>query len=557
MNRQLSLNAGIFLLTTVFLTYLFSALLFWAGGEMNGYVFPCAVAVSAVAMRFAMRRDRHWLGIVGCSVAFIAVMAVVCAYLPDNSYDGNFYHQEGVIGIYRGWNPYHETYPGESLWVRHYAKMLEIASAAVMSVTGNIESGKLVNVMLAVSSLLILSGTLAKMFTGMGRRRRWLVAVLFAVNPVVVAQTLTFYNDYALYCCLVILVAMFTYIYKGLDGKITWMVATMATMIAIGTKFTHFFYIGLAWIMFIALLLAVKRYSVAGKCVLAGMVSLVIGGVFLGWHPYVTNWVNFGHPLYPLMGQNYDIMTQNTPDMYVGDGRFVNFFKSMMSSEKSGEWSCPLIPLHPADITSLGYDCRVNGFGPFFGLMLLTGLAILAARCRDRVLWYMVGCLLVSCFIFEQSWWARYIPFLWAVPALAVLHMSLPGAALPRPAVYLRRLIMLCGLGSAAIALMISLYTKVETHVWRELLRETVADKPVRVDFAGAESFRYKLDAAGIDYIETERRLLDVSHTVLLYGTDYYDAMPVMELSAEDYDRIMSPGWKTRVFRIRSRGIAQ
>lgn len=555
MNRQLSLSAGIFFLSAVFLTYLFSVSVFWLGGVMNPYIFPCAVAVSAVMAGWLMRWDRSWLKVIVCSVVFITVSAVACAFLVDNSYDGNYYHQEGVVELYNGWNPWHEVYTDGSIWVNHYAKMLEIASAAIMSTTGNLESGKLVNIMLAIASLLILSGVLAKVFPGLGSRSRWLVSVLFAANPVVIAQTLTFYNDYALYCCLVILVAMFTYIYMGVESKITWLVAIMSTVLAIGTKFTHFFYIGLAWAMFIVLLLAMKRYAVAGKCVVAGMLSLLVGGVFLGWHPYVTNAVGYGHPFYPLMGGNVDIMTHNTPEIYVGDNRFINFIKSMMSSVRRGEWSCPLIPLHPADMLTVNTDCRINGFGPLFGLMLFSGLAILVGCCRDRAVWYLVGCLLVSCFIFEQSWWARYIPFLWAVPVIAVLYGMLRCNRV-RWMVYARRLIVVCGFVTAAVAVIICVYTKVEAYAYRELLFTSVGDDPVKVNVGNMRAFRYKLDEAGINYTEADFRELDKTRAMTLYGNwyyDYYENVPVIELPHHAYEEVTAPGWRYRLLRLHNR----
>lgn len=554
MNRQLTLNAGIFFLAAVFLTYFFSVVVFWLGGTMNGCIFPCAIAVSAVITGRLMRWDRSWLKVVGCSIAFIVVSAVACSFLADNSYDGNFYHQEGVVEIYKGWNPWHEAYTDGSIWVNHYAKMLEIVSAAIMSTTDNLESGKLVNIMLAVSSLLILSGAFAKVFPGLNRRHRWLVSLLFAANPVVVAQSLTFYNDYALYCCLVILVAMFLYIYNDIDTKVTWFVAAMVTMLAIGTKFTHFFYVGLAWAMFIVLLLASKRYAAAGKCVVAGTISLLVGGVFLGWHPYLTNAIGYGHPIYPLMGGNVDIMTNNTPEMYVGDNRFVNFIKSMMSSVRRGEWACPLIPLHPVDMLSVNTDCRINGFGPFFGLMLLSGLAILIACCRSRAVWYLVCCLLVSCFIFEQSWWARYIPFLWAVPAISVLCCMLQNRSL-RWTVYARRLIVACSAVTVAVAMMICVHTKIETYAYRELLFSSVGNEPVRVDVNKARAFRHKLDAAGINYTETEFSELDKTRTMSLFGEMGYEDVPVIELPRNAYDEVTAPGWRYRLLRIHNRRV--
>ncbi len=556
MSRHITSHIGLLFLLIVFLTYFFSATVFCIGGTMNSFIFPVAVAVSIATVGKLMGWDRQWGKMSLISLFAITVVTVACSFLSDNSFDGNFYHQEGVIEIYKGWNPYCQTYTDGSKWVTHYAKMLEIVSAAIMSTTGNLESGKLVNFMLIAASIFLLTGMLTRIFPQLSRKQVAIISLLFLSNPIVITQSLTFYNDYALYCCLLIVVSMFMYTYNNIDDKITWGIAVIATTIAMGTKFTHFFYIGLAWIFFIILLLWKKRNTTAGKCVIAGIISLLVGGLFLGWHPYITNTLGFGHPLYPLMGGIADIMTGNTPDIYIDSIRFINFIKSMMSSEINREWSNPLIPIHLWNlINSLSYDARINGFGSFFGLIFLSGIILLITKCRNALTWYIVGCLLLSCFIFEQSWWARYIPFLYAIPAIAVLYTYLYNDKITRWSKYPRRIILSCALISSLCATAITGYTKLETTIYLSSLYNTIGDKQVKVCFHGGKSFYYKLDKAGINYVEvTSPEDLDLSKSIYLYGArEYVIDAPIVELSQEDYQSITAPNWKKRLLRINSR----
>ncbi len=555
MSRHITFYIGLLFLLIVFLTYFFSATLFCIGGTMNPFVFPVAITVSIIAVGKLMGWNRQWGKMSLISLIAITAVTVACSFLSDNSFDGNFYHQEGVIEIYKGWNPYCQTYTDGSKWVTHYAKMLEIVSAAIMSTTGNLESGKLVNFMLIAASIFLLTSMLTRVFPQLSRKQVTIISLLFLSNPIVITQSLTFYNDYALYCCLLIVVSMFMYIYNGIDDKITWSIAIISTTIAMGTKFTHFFYIGLAWIFFIILLLWKKRNTTAGKCVIAGIISLLIGVLFLGWHPYITNTLGFGHPLYPLMGGTEDIMTGNTPDIYVGSNRFVNFIKSMLSSEIHREWSHPLIPLHYWDlINTFIYDTRINGFGSFFCIMFLSSIILLIKKCRNALTWYTVGCLLLCCFIFEQSWWARYIPFLYAILPISVLYTYLHSDKTPWSK-YLRRVILFCALISSLCATAVAGYTKVETTAYLSLLYKTIGDKQVKVYFHGGKSFYYKLDNASINYVEVASpEDLDLSKSIYLYGArEYVIGAPIVELSQEDYQSITAPNWKKHLLRINSR----
>ena len=116
-------------------------------------VFPVSIGLAAVVGRVLLRRARFktsslWIA-VGLFVLTILLSLAVSAFFYDFSWDGQWYHQTGIIHIARDWNPL--TDPMRSfdahleIWERHYAKGPWYFAAAVYQTTGHIEWGKAIN----------------------------------------------------------------------------------------------------------------------------------------------------------------------------------------------------------------------------------------------------------------------------------------------------------------------------------------------------------------------------------------------------------------------------
>jgi len=88
--------------------------------------------------------------------------------------------------------------------------------------------------------------------------------------------------------------------------------------------------------------------------------------------------------------------------------------------------------IYPSELKSLAYDTRRGGFGPFFSLAFFTALAsaVYLLRAINKTNHEIAGqslaiasmgiVLLGASIVFPESWWARYVPFVWLAPVLLV-----------------------------------------------------------------------------------------------------------------------------------------
>lgn len=399
---------GVSLLGILSALYLCASLTLIAGGTVGPWMLPVIMA-SVIAVQFMTLPLKRAIKVAGLTAGMVALSLLVNLWAEDFSYDGNEYHLEAVMRMATGWNPFHDN-PAETgsdkLWIFHYCIGIEIIEAAVLSATGWLQGAKCVNLVLIGATAMIVYGSLAKLTSG---RRGVLLAItaVITLNPVGLTQVFTYYFDYTKYYYMVLTLVAACGIARGGGTRIWWSVMmTMVSILAIATKFNIAFEQGLLMVL-VATYFLVKRQKVAAGTVIASGVIAMTAGLALCYHPYVTNLLEHGHPLYPLMGNNaLDIMTYNLPDELIGKGRISSFFISLFTIKP---------PI---------YDSRLGGFGvlmPVLLAMAVVGIVRYRRQLPQPVLLVAVYAF-VSCFIFEQSWWARYQCQLWLVVAVASLY---------------------------------------------------------------------------------------------------------------------------------------
>lgn len=394
------------LLSALFFTFVIAAATMTAGLPLPRITFPAAILLAGLCTRCFTPRSvgLKWVWI---SVAVIAASVLLGWCAMDFSSDGVYYHQHTVALLMDGWNPYrfNQLHSGNPLWVNCYAKAIETVAAAIGLTSRSIESGKAVNIILTAGTASAVYAFLGSFHPLWGRRRRLIAAAAIVCNPVVVAQMPTFYIDYAKYIYLLLTIILICRMASS--PSVFYRLALGATVIAaIATKFNIFFEEGV-WLVLATVWFLIRRNrTTALSLLLTGAVSLVVGLLLTG-HPYLSNLLQHGHPLYPLMGEGAkDIMTTNTPEIFASSGRITNFFRSLLS---------PAVPT---------CDARIGGFGALMPLILACG-AIIAVRLRRSIspaVWYILAACLASCFFFGQTWWARYICQLWLIPSILIVE---------------------------------------------------------------------------------------------------------------------------------------
>lgn len=508
---------------------------FAVGVAVNAVVFPVSVALAAIIVVWFYGMDRRVLTTAGVTVVALAVLTLCCALLSDHSYDGNAYHGEIIGRLLDGWNPLYEDAGSPVSWVCGYAKALEMTEASVAAFTGNMESSKVVNWMLVGSAVLLAESAVRIAFPVLSVRKTWIVALLFGANPVLVTQLLTFYNDYALYCLLLIVASMMILLYcRGWSWR--WvLLALVGTLMGMATKFTHGFYLGVEWGAFL-LLLCLSRRSVAMVCRSAAVAvaGAVIGLGLIGYHPYVTNVQRYGHPLYPLMGSHVeDIMSENTPAEFQHSNRVVNFVKSI------------------AMVKRVTYDQRYGGFGPFMAPLLVLSMVLFALAWRRWQAIYAAAFIVAASFCFEQTWWARYIPFLWAVVPMGVLASML--ACGDRISRILRGGVYVCVLLTLPLCAADALWLKIETSAYRRAVYDGARRSgSVRVAMEPSDvHVRRRLDEAGVNYRIVAREDIDTTRALFLINDGFRG--DVIELSPAVFDDLVAPGLRYRLLRMSER----
>lgn len=193
-------------------SYVLAVLSLWVGLQINSFIFPIAVCIS-VLWECSDRRIR------GCvrwttTVAVLVVLSVtlgLSACIYDRSFDGQWYHACTIRELVNGWNPIYSSACSPTpidgytvLWVEHYPRGIETIAATIVSCMGNLDAGKALNLWFVFSSIVYIYLFLCYCLPTMNKYLRIWVALVVALNPVVINQMCTYYIDWTLYTLLVI-----------------------------------------------------------------------------------------------------------------------------------------------------------------------------------------------------------------------------------------------------------------------------------------------------------------------------------------------------------------
>lgn len=509
--------AGLMLVYAIFAAFALSAINFLAGGTMQWWIFPTSVMVSAICAGCSIEGWGNRVAALCLAVVPTALVALVCHFMNDPSYDGNAYHQEEIALMLNGWNPYHPAAtfdPG--LWASHYAKAIEMVAATVVAATGSIESGKVVNFMLIFGAALYVYAFVRSKLGGPVAKSMLFIAVVVA-NPVGLTQMLTYYIDYTKYYYLLLtIVAVCSLSEASPRRRFDILLLFAVTCLAIATKFNIFFEQGIAIFASAAWLAWRRRMRAVGQICAVGVAAIVVGACVLCYHPYYTNWSLQGNPFYPLLGDGaVDIMTSNTPERLVGN-RFVDFFISYFT------FSLP------------SYD-TMNGFGLTMPLLLAMSVAVFVIY-RSGIgawMWYALAWVVGSCFFFAQGWWARYSCQLWFVP-VAAFYVVLYGCGCGR--FWRVGFVLLFGL-STLLSMAATAFTSLRYSWQRHVLYEIAGDSTLEVANVSPQFARH-LDEKGVRYVEVLRCSIPDAEAVRYYGNSSDIYFPVVRLAEPEKGRV-------------------
>lgn len=420
----------------VIITYLFHK-------ELSPYLFPAAIIVD-VSLNFLLAGklgiDKRLLLIATVfSVLLLVVSLIVAAWYFDLSWDGQWYQQAAVYNLAENWNPIFRSLATpdkiNNSSILYFPKNSWFFGAAVLRLFGNVETGKAYNVIVLFAAF----GTVYSLCRDFKMQvwRTVLFTALVLLNPVVWSELTTYLNDGDLY--------LFLVIYLG--SIISWMrnpkptfilIGMMAAICLVNIKFTGLVFF-LVSSLFIFIYILIKQRTRIKPFLLSHLLTGVIALFIFGFNPYVTNMLNRGNPLYPILGSKQfpsvfangsdDNEAYETPKNMMGKSLPVRLmyanFSSPGNAPYNGEDSAKLaFPLTNNFKSWKAYDyheTRVSGFGPYFGILIVLLFAILpiflisVKEFRLPGLVFFVGlccCLSLS----KHFWWPRFFPMLWLAP---------------------------------------------------------------------------------------------------------------------------------------------
>lgn len=430
-------------------------LVFALGGALSALVAWSVLAASAAGAVLISRYafPAEWQkGALACA-GLGALALLLSLVLHDTSIDGQNYHFEATYALAEGWNPLRKESEAPvigqplSLWAMHYPKGAWVFSANLLAAGLPLGTTKAINFLLLFASAALAGGTLIRF--GFSYLFAALLTAAAAFNPIVVSQLFTAMNDGLFSACLLVFITSIL-VWVRFDQRLALILAIAAMMLAVNLKFSAIpiLFVLAAFASFGAL--AVRGLTDTVRMAGALLAATLVGVILLGWSPFIQNYLDFGHPLYPLMGEHaVDIMNgedpelENTPKVIEPLPAFQRFLFSLFSEVHSGYETTAELKLPfsvtAAEVRAIGQpDVRLSGFGPLFSGAILLSLAALMAimiSWRQRTaatlgLLFITAGLFMSVLVMPQNWWARYVPQFWLIPvclaAAAITIQRLP-----------------------------------------------------------------------------------------------------------------------------------
>lgn len=399
------------------------------------------------------------------SISMAILICVIGTYCMgkvfDTSCDGNFYHKTAIGLIKEGWNPLYEDSEkfceehdseienkNQCLWIDHYPKVTWNFAASIYAVTNNIESGKVITVLLGISILCITYSYLSDRFL-----KKWqaiLLAILIPCNPIVSAQIFTYYVDgvmgLLIYGIIMFLIMITDKEFSMISDKEKWIGLAAEIILCMNIKFTGIYFAAIFSIVFyIFWLIASMKKGTFKEDVLKytlKFVAIVVVGIgIVGGSTYIRNVIDHQNPLYPLIGKDkVDIITEMQPKSFGEKNRFVKLFESLFAYSKnitysSGESPTLKIPftMNKEEMENLGIpDTRIGGYGIYFsGIIIVSIMAIIYAavillKNNRNIFKYFMAILIgisITTLCLDEAWWARYSPQIYLIPVLTIFSL--------------------------------------------------------------------------------------------------------------------------------------
>ena len=396
----------------------------------------------------------------------VAVLAAVSGRFDDLTWDGMNARIESVLALSAGWNPVQDPrfqagvelvksnpYLQGSFVVQsgYQYSFGNLTAAYLAALTGNLNCGKAITPLLGLASFGVAYGGLAAL--GLSFRWSLALALMAALNPVVVYQSSSFYIDgHTGSMFTAMLFSALRLLATGLkaDSLICLIVSFLGLS---ASKTSGLFYGVIIDVVFLAFYALLHRKALRPFLIFLGVSALVtwpVGLLFrkVGGFPDLT--LAYLQTATSIATENYGVGGKSgAPREFLHQGKFENFLSSHLAPTEiwtdQARHKFPFWLTRPelAVFHDLTPDPRAGGFGPLYGASLLLALASLGLlwwwKRPPVAAFFPLLPVLISLGL-TQSWWARWAPQGWLLPLALLLPAAcspsrrFPGSLLPASA---------------------------------------------------------------------------------------------------------------------------
>ncbi len=364
---------------------------------------------------------------IGCltMLAFFFLALLYSSLIHKLTWDGQAYHHPTIESLYAGWNPFkahtikawNPTYAKMTatynLLSSHFARGAETIGAVIYAAIGTINAASALTIWLIIATFLCAKRYLSKTKT-FSTRLQLSLAIILALNPVAIVQVGTFYVDGILTSLLTILVIALLD-YTKFKEQISLFEASAAFALLCNIKFTGFIY-GAIFVGFFLIFILIKERQSFWRFFSIMTVASIIAIVLIGYQPYITNTITHGTPFYPINSNAHKIIASFSSERFANFNRLTQYIISLFDNKLLHLFN---YNTHHLIIFPQNEDLKLNGFGFFFGYVLVLSLILLYFT-RDGFSYFLVGTIFLSIFITPMEWWARLAPQSWLIPPLII-----------------------------------------------------------------------------------------------------------------------------------------
>lgn len=518
-NGLLFLVMGVTLFLFIVLIFIISAIILFSGsGTLSVSVYISLLISLCTAFFICSKYAFPIRKIVSCissCFGIIVISFLISGLYYDLSFDGLSYHQDAIIQIKEGWNPYLAlTKPASGVHgniVNAFPKGCWLVSASIYDLMENIEYGKAPNIVL-LGSLFFIS-----LYYFLNKNIPISLSIIFSslvsLNPIAISQIFTFYVDGQLATTFGIFLFL---LLLSIDYQKLFILIILAFIIVYlcNLKFTGLLLVLIFYACYVTYSLLIKQGRLG---------ILVIGlalcfSILFGFNPYITNTIKHQHPLYPLnRGSDVNIMDGNANRDFQEKSRGFKFFYSMFSIPSNDYENYPSLALIPFSysIEKLKFygqpDLRFNGFGPLFGIVFVLSTLLLLSDFlqsthKANFVFYCILLLAVFCIlIFPESWWARYIGMLWCYPLLIIFFSCSIHHRLKLFPFFILSFLIINNLIVWPMTLQYIIRTQQAYKHHIQVLNSLPKDRIYHVDFGLFPAMKKKLDELGFIYVEKDK----------------------------------------------------